>query len=219
MKHLLVLACFCMGLLAGAQQLKSPDGSFTMDFTLQNGGVPSYSLTYKGKAVIKPSKLGLELKDDKKSLLNDFTVIDTQTSTFDEAWTPVWGEVKTIRNHYNVEQWIIGGHSWGADLALLYALEHSSRVAGLKCIAGGRLHDDREWHAEYKRRKTEEGEYLREFIYPPNTEINKQVNASRNATSSSPIYYRGYRDSKYQLCLFTVSAISERAGLPNKLLT
>ena len=90
-----------MGLLAGAQQLKSPDGSFTMDFTLQNGGVPSYSLTYKGKAVIKPSKLGLELKNDKKSLLNDFTVIDTQTSTFDEAWTPVWGEVKTIRNHYN----------------------------------------------------------------------------------------------------------------------
>ena len=101
MKHLLFIACLCIGLFGNAQQLKSPDGSFTMDFTLQNGGVPSYSLTYKGKAVIKPSKLGLELKNDKKSLLNDFTVIDTQTSTFDEAWTPVWGEVKTIRNHYN----------------------------------------------------------------------------------------------------------------------
>ena len=101
MKHLLFIACLCIGLFGNAQQLKSPDGSFTMEFTLQNGGVPSYSLTYKGKAVIKPSKLGLELKNDKKSLLNDFTVIDTQTSTFDEAWTPVWGEVKTIRNHYN----------------------------------------------------------------------------------------------------------------------
>ena len=101
MKHLLFIACLCIGLFGNAQQLKSPDGSFTMEFTLQNGGVPSYSLTYKGKAVIKPSKLGLELKDDKKSLLNDFTVIDTKTATFDEAWTPVWGEVKTIRNHYN----------------------------------------------------------------------------------------------------------------------
>ena len=87
-------------------------------------------------------------------------------------------DLETIRNYYNIEQWIIGGHSWGADLALLYALEHSSRVAGLICIAGGRVHDDREWHAEYKRRKTEKGEYLPEFLYPPNTEVNKQVNAS-----------------------------------------
>lgn len=101
MKKLLFIACFCIGLFAEAQQLKSPDGNFTMDFALQNGGVPSYSLTYKGKAVIKPSKLGLELKNDKKSLLNDFTVADTKTSTFDEVWSPVWGEVKTIRNHYN----------------------------------------------------------------------------------------------------------------------
>lgn len=87
-------------------------------------------------------------------------------------------DLETIRNYYNVDQWIIGGHSWGADLALLYALEHSSRVAGLICIAGGRVHDDREWHAEYERRKTAEGEYLPEFLYPPNTEVNKQVNAS-----------------------------------------
>ena len=43
----------------------------------------------------------MSLRTIKKSLLNDFTVIDTKTATFDEAWTPVWGEVKTIRNHYN----------------------------------------------------------------------------------------------------------------------
>ncbi len=55
-------------------------------------------------------------------------------------------DLETIRNYSNVERWIIGGHSWGADLALLYTLEHSSRVAGLICIAGGRVHDDREWH-------------------------------------------------------------------------
>lgn len=84
-----------------AQQLKSPNEKFVMEFTLQNDGTPSYSLNYKSKAVVKPSKLGLELKNDKKSLLNDFTVIDTKTSTFDESWKPVWGEVASIRNHYN----------------------------------------------------------------------------------------------------------------------
>ena len=87
-------------------------------------------------------------------------------------------DMENIREHYNIDQWIIGGHSWGADLGLIYALEHSSRVAGLICIAGGRMHDDREWHAEYERRKAEEGEYLPEFLYPPNPDVNKQVNAS-----------------------------------------
>ncbi len=72
-----------------------------MEFSLLSDGTPSYRLNYKDKAVIKPSKLGLALKNDAKSLLNDFTVIDTKTSTFDETWKPVWGEWATIRNHYN----------------------------------------------------------------------------------------------------------------------
>ena len=84
-----------------AQRLQSPNGNFVMEFALQNDGKPTYSLNYKSKAVVKPSKLGLELKNDKKSLLNDFTVLDTKTTTFDENWTPVWGEVASIRNHYN----------------------------------------------------------------------------------------------------------------------
>ncbi|MFV8368860.1 glycoside hydrolase family 97 protein [Flavobacterium sp. LB2R40] len=86
---------------AKSQQLKSPNGKFVMEFSLQKDGTPSYSLTYKNKAVVKPSKLGIELKNDKKSLLNDFTVVDTKTTTFDENWKPVWGEVTSIRNHYN----------------------------------------------------------------------------------------------------------------------
>jgi hypothetical protein len=87
--------------LTNAQELTSPNGKFILTFNLQPDGTPAYSLVYKSKAVIKPSKLGLELKDDKKSLLNDFTVVDTKTATFDETWKPVWGEVNAIRNHYN----------------------------------------------------------------------------------------------------------------------
>jgi hypothetical protein len=103
MKQLLYTALFYLMALqyANSQQLKSPNGNFTMEFALQNDGTPSYNLDYKSKIVIKPSKLGLELKNGKKSLLNDFTIIDTKTATFDETWKPVWGEVESIRNQYN----------------------------------------------------------------------------------------------------------------------
>ncbi|HKY44586.1 MAG TPA: alpha/beta hydrolase [Pyrinomonadaceae bacterium] len=87
-----------------------------------------------------------------------------------------FADLENIRNYYNLDRWIIGGHSWGADLALLYALEYPSRVAGLLCIAGGRIHNDRSWHHEYKRRKAEEGERLPEFTYPPNRDVNEQLN-------------------------------------------
>nr|WP_315198000.1 glycoside hydrolase family 97 protein [uncultured Flavobacterium sp.] len=103
MKQLLYSALFYFMAMpyANSQQLKSPNGNFTMEFALQNDGTPSYSLIYKNKTVIKPSKLGLELKNDKKSLLNDFTLIDNKTASFDETWKPVWGEVESIRNQYN----------------------------------------------------------------------------------------------------------------------
>ncbi|SHG11847.1 Glycosyl-hydrolase 97 C-terminal, oligomerisation [Cnuella takakiae] len=101
MKRLALLACLWLfTLVVSAQQLFSPDKNFQLSFSLAEGGVPSYTLSYKGKAVVLPSKLGLELKDG-KHLTSSFTLGPTQTTTFDETWAPVWGEVKTIRNHYN----------------------------------------------------------------------------------------------------------------------
>ncbi|MDR0412348.1 MAG: glycoside hydrolase family 97 protein [Dysgonamonadaceae bacterium] len=108
--------------VSGAQTLTSPNGNLSMNFSLQAGGTPTYSLTYKGKTVINPSKLGLELltegakrtfddfspegnvpgdKGKKNSLFDGFEVLDTATASFDETWQPVWGETKDIRNHYN----------------------------------------------------------------------------------------------------------------------
>ena len=101
MKKFILLFILLFPLIAPAQELKSPNGNFTLAFSLDASGAPIYSLLYKQKMVIKPGKLGLELKDDAKSLLNDFVVSKTSTSTFDESWTPVWGEVRSIRNQYN----------------------------------------------------------------------------------------------------------------------
>jgi hypothetical protein len=87
--------------MANAQELKSPNGNLAMRFSLLSDGTPTYTLSYKNKAVIKSSKLGLDLKNDTNSLLNNFTITDSKVATFDENWKPVWGEVAQIRNHYN----------------------------------------------------------------------------------------------------------------------
>jgi hypothetical protein len=84
-----------------AQELKSPNGNFKMVFALEKDGTPTYQLFMKNKEIIKKSKLGLELQKDKKSLLNDFKLINEVRNTFDETWKTVWGEETEIRNHYN----------------------------------------------------------------------------------------------------------------------
>ena len=98
------LACFLLVLLvsgvAMAEGITSPNGQLQLNFSVNAQGEPVYELFYKGKPVINPSKLGLELKND-PGLMNGFMLADAKTSTFDETWEPVWGEVKQIRNHYN----------------------------------------------------------------------------------------------------------------------
>ncbi|MDP4203583.1 MAG: glycoside hydrolase family 97 N-terminal domain-containing protein, partial [Bacteroidota bacterium] len=70
-----------------SQSLKSPNGNLTLTFDIQDGGVPTYQLSYKGKAVIKPSHLGLELKGEKQvefgtGIAVDKTPADPTTSLY-----------------------------------------------------------------------------------------------------------------------------------------
>ena len=95
------VALFFSCSISFAQQIQSPNHQLTLEFSLQNDGVPTYRLNYKNKEVIKTSTLGFLLKNDLKSLFNDFIVLDFKTSSFDETWKPVWGEVASIRNNYN----------------------------------------------------------------------------------------------------------------------
>ena len=101
MKFVCLILSMIISFAATAQELKSPDGNLVMNFSLQGNGVPTYQLSYKNKAVIKPSKLGLELKKGTESLMEGFTAAAGASSVFDETWKPVWGEVSSIRNHYN----------------------------------------------------------------------------------------------------------------------
>ena len=124
LKRLIYMLTLSMGvIIAHAQEkLSSPDGNLTMVFSLNDQGEPTYELFYKGKTVIKPSKMGLELKkeeankqtdfdwseqkdtsqlDENTNLYSGFVLENASYSSFDETWQPVWGEEKEIRNNYN----------------------------------------------------------------------------------------------------------------------
>ena len=93
-------------------------------------------------------------------------------------------DLEAVRRHYGVTRWVIGGHSWGPNLALAYALKYPAHVSGLLCLSGGRIHNDRTWHEQYRRLRDDE--FRLEFSTPPNMEVNKQVNASWNAYVQRP---------------------------------
>ena len=108
-KLLFSLPLLLLPLLAAAQTVTSPNGNIAVTFSLTDGGRPTYEMTYKGKAVVNPSHLGLVLAKDKHAskgldetdLMDHFKVADVAQTSFDETWRPVWGETATIRNHYN----------------------------------------------------------------------------------------------------------------------
>ncbi len=105
----LLLSLMLLPLMASAQTVTSPNGNIVLTFSMTDNGRPTYEMTYKGKAVINKSHLGLELAKDKHAsmgleetdLMDGFSIAETNTTTFDETWRPVWGETATIRNHYN----------------------------------------------------------------------------------------------------------------------
>lgn len=112
----LTIATLLCGVVAIAQSVTSPDGNLVATFRLADGGVPTYTLIYKGKEVVKPSRLGFEFVDNAYkthgtyysvperpiySMREGFSLLGSEQATFDETWTPVWGENSKIRNHYN----------------------------------------------------------------------------------------------------------------------
>ena len=97
----LLAALLLLPSLAIAQEVTSPDGRMLLSFSLDKGGVPTYSISYGGKDVVLPSTLGMQLAKGGSNLMDGFNVQNTATTTFDETWTPVWGEESAIRNHYN----------------------------------------------------------------------------------------------------------------------
>lgn len=96
----MILLFICLvSINAYAQNIESPDRKLSLSFALTGAGEPTYQLSFNGKPVVQKSKLGIQLKDQ-PALASGFTLVKPATSTKDETWEPLWGEVKHIRNHY-----------------------------------------------------------------------------------------------------------------------
>ena len=103
-KSFLLALALCPAVMR-ATDVKSPDGRLVVSVDLQNG-TPVYKVNYDKREVVKKSKLGFELYEnfqDRKVIdfQNNFEKLKEVTSTFDDTWTPVWGEESSIRNNYN----------------------------------------------------------------------------------------------------------------------
>lgn len=111
-----VAAAAALSVSVSAQSLRSPDGNLELRFAIAEGGVPTYSLSYKDREVVRPSALGFEFVEDAYATFGDFNSkrekqvfpmnrgfvsLGSEQSSFDETWTPVWGENAEIRNNYN----------------------------------------------------------------------------------------------------------------------
>ena len=103
-------------------------------------------------------------------------------------------DIERIRKHYGIERWVAGGHSWGANLALVYALTYPGRVIALLYIAGTGIHDNRHWIEEFYRNVDEIGEQLPDFAFPLNVEVNDEGNRTLREFGRRPDFYRSVSD-------------------------
>ncbi len=87
-------------------------------------------------------------------------------------------DIEILRKHHGIERWVAGGHSWGANLALAYTLEHPDRVTGLIYMCGNGAQHDVDWREGYHRALYETGENRPDDAYPGNDEVNIRVNRS-----------------------------------------
>ena len=108
MKKIIVISfLFALAKNINAQtySIQSPHSIVRAEFSINEKGQPDYEVYFKGKAVIKSSSMGFELKEnpslkDMPPMKDNFAVSGVDSSLVNEIWQPVWGEVKTIRNNY-----------------------------------------------------------------------------------------------------------------------
>jgi Glycoside hydrolase 97/Glycosyl-hydrolase 97 N-terminal/Glycosyl-hydrolase 97 C-terminal, oligomerisation len=84
----------------GTYAVSSPDRTIRVRVRLDDEGRAVYGVTHHGAPVLADSALGFHFQGA-PPLAADLAVRSVRRDRHDAAWRPVWGEYKTIRNHYN----------------------------------------------------------------------------------------------------------------------
>lgn len=97
-KVLALLSVFTCVMQMAAVEITSPDGNLLLNVDIDPEGIPVYNLDYKGKPIIKKSKLGV--KAEEVAFTDGFKITGVDTATVDRTWQPVWGEYSNVRDHF-----------------------------------------------------------------------------------------------------------------------
>jgi glucan 1,4-alpha-glucosidase len=95
----LFFSVFILNTLFAQKEVLTTMQKVRLGFYLGDQGIPTYWVNYDAKEVIRPSHLGIKIVDS-AALDKNFVLLNLDSTTVDDSWKPVLGEVNTIRNHY-----------------------------------------------------------------------------------------------------------------------
>lgn len=98
-------------------------------------------------------------------------------------------DIERIRKFYKISSLTVGGHSWGANLALVYTLKNPDYVDSILYIAGNGIHNDRHWSEEYHNNRNKHNETVPDMDYEFNNDVNILGNATLRAFGRMPNFY------------------------------
>lgn len=83
----------------------SPNGAIETEFLLLEGK-PQFLVNKNGRAIVKPSTLGLALQGKSN---DEFELLETITDENDTTWEPVWDKATKIRDNYKESTYWLNG--------------------------------------------------------------------------------------------------------------
>lgn len=96
------------------------------------------------------------------------------TSTADNNYDidTVLNDIEAIRQYYNVKHWYVLGHSWGANIALFYALKYPQFCKKVIYLCGTGIQNDADWSEECAKAAVQ----LEQPERPPRLDIDDTMN-------------------------------------------
>lgn len=102
--------------------------------------------------------------------------------------------IDQVRVLLGADRWTIGGHSFGADLALAYALERPRHTRAVLAISPSGVQDDRDWHRAYEAGRQAGRDQVAESAFDVNPETQAAALASWRQYVKQPQLLRRLAD-------------------------